>query len=418
MRLLNIKSSFWMFIMLIQFKVSNFCSIQDTQTLSMVAGSGAELEQNTFTIDNNDQLRLLRAAGIYGANAAGKSNILNALFFMRFFIVTWPSDSRAGDPIPVLPFLFNNARFSQPSEFEIHFIKDRIRYQYGFTLNQERVLEEWLFAYPLGKPQKWFSRVYHENKYDWKFSNRFKINNQVSDLTRDNVLFLSTAINFNNAQLTPVFDLFLNEYRFIDLSNNSDLSIRKCALYLQDPETKSLVLSLMNCVDPSISDILIDEHSNDPGADLSSDMSMGDMGKISFIHHGKRLSFIHESAGTKNIFSLVIRWLEILRIGGLVIIDEINNSLHPLLSRFLLGFICNSSINKTNTQLIFTSHDTSLLDNTLLRRDQIWFVEKDKKHATHLYSLTDFSPRKNEAYEKAYLHGRYGAVPHIDEWKF
>ncbi len=415
-------------IVFIQFKVSNFFSIRDTQTLSIVADNGSELEQNMFTTENHDQLRLLRAVGIYGANAAGKSNILNALSFMRFFIVNWSNRSQPGESIPVFPFLFDNISFSKSSEFEINFIKNQIRYQYGFALNQERVLEEWLFAYPSGKPQKWFSRVYNKNKYDWKFSTRFKKNNQVTELTRDNVLFLSTAVNFNNDQLMPVFEWFLNEHRLIDSPNDRNLPIKKMISFLEDPKIKAQILSLVNNADPSISDIQIEERSDNSEPNFPSDMPMEvrdyfkkiykEKYKIVFIHYGKKLDLMHESEGTRKIFSFVIPWIEMLDVGGLIIVDEMDNSLHPLLSRFLIELMCNPKINKANAQLIFTTHDTTLLDNELLRRDQIWFVEKDEHHATHLYPLTEFSPRKQEAFGKAYLHGRYGAVPYIGEWKF
>ncbi len=208
--------------MLIEFKVSNFLSMRDPQTLSLVASSGKdkELESNVCHVENNADLRLTRAAVIYGANAAGKSNLLSALLLMQFLVQSSATQSQQGDSIPVKSFLFDKTIRHQPSEFEVTFIRDAVRYQYGFVADKARVQEEWLVAYPSGHAQRWFHRIYDSKKagYTWKFSKFFKDGRRLADLTRENVLFLSRSVDLNNEQLKPVFAWFQADLVFIDLS--------------------------------------------------------------------------------------------------------------------------------------------------------------------------------------------------------
>jgi len=420
--------------MIIEFKVSNFRSIHKKQTISLVASTGPELGNNLCVSDCDAKLRLVRAAVIYGANAAGKSNFLTALLFMRRFIISSAKESQQGEKIPLKRFSFDLSNKNEPSEFEITFIKNNTRYQYGFITNENLIFEEWLFAYPAGHAQQWFSRIYDkkEEKYSWKFSKFFKGGKQIGDLTRSNVLFLSNAVKLNNEQLAPVFDWFQKDLVLIDSPSGRGLSYSANTELVKTEDGKKRILQFMLAADPSIADINLDsEKFNEANFRflssmpqevqdyLKKEMVNQDHLKINFIHSGNvSLDLTEESEGTCRLLAYAGRWIDALDNGRTLVVDELDNSLHPLVVRFLIKLICNPETNKKNAQLIFSTHDTSLLDNELFRRDQVWFVEKDEKNSTQLYPLLDFSPRKHEAIGRGYLQGRYGALPYIGEWRF
>lgn len=419
--------------MIIEFKVKNFTSIRDPQTFSLVANASKELEQNnTFSTDIGS---LVRSAVIYGANASGKSNLLSALQFMSLFVLLSAKDSQPGEKINVKGFLFDEATRQSPSEFQISFIKDYIRYQYGFTVDENHILEEWLIAYPAnGRAQHWFSRIFDKEKdeYAWKFSKLFK-SNKIEEITRKEVLFLSNAVKFNNKQLEPIFTWFQKDLIFIDSASRKGGIYKRSVDLINTDEGKNKVLKFMHVADPSIADITvkIEKFSEEkiplfPSSMpkevqdfIRKEMMKKDNAEISFTHSGNfSLDFQSESDGTIKLLDHAGSWLDALENGRTLIVDELDNSLHPLVVRFLIQLICNQKANKKNAQLIFTTHDTSLLDTKIFRRDQVWFVEKDKNNATQFYPLTDFSPRKHEAIGAGYLQGRYGALPYIGEWKF
>lgn len=421
-------------VMIIEFKVGNFRSINNKQTFSMVASSSTELEDNLCVSDCNSKLRLVRTAVVYGANASGKSNLLSALLFMRMFIISSAKDTQQGEKIPVDRYSFDKLSINEPSEFEITFIKNKTRYQYGFTADENRILEEWLFAYPSGRAQQWFSRAYDKtnDKYLWKFSKFFKGHKQVVDLTRNNVLFLSNAVQLNNEQLAPIFEWFQKDLVLIDSPSGRGLSHKSSREILATENGKKRLLQFMLTADPSIDDInlelrkiteddikLPNKFPPEVQDFFKKEMLRQDHTQIKFTHSGNfPLELTEESEGTCRLLAYAGPWINALDKGQTLVVDELDNSLHPLVSRFLIKLICNPEINKNNAQLIFSTHDTSLLDNELFRRDQIWFVEKNEKNSTQLYPLTDFNPRKHEALGKGYLHGRYGALPYIGEWEF
>ncbi len=419
--------------MIIELKVKNFLSIRDEQTLSLVASSATELPQNVFQVDKDSPLSLVRSAVMYGANASGKSNLLSALLFMRRLVVLSAKESQQGEPIPVKNFAFDKKYASDTSEFEVTFVKEGIRYQYGFIIDKNRIFEEWLFAYPLDHVQHWFSRVYDKenDKYSWKFSKFFKGGKKIADLTISNVLFLSNAVKNNNEQLIPVFSWFQKDLFFLDLAREGD-DYGKSVNQIKSISGKEEILKIVNIADSSIADVEINKEMinekdlpNFPDSmppevkNFFRKEMMKEGTIINFLHSGNvSLDFWYESGGTRRSFALAGYWIDALENGGVLIVDELDNSLHPHMVLFLIHLIHNPKINKKNAQLIFATHDTSLLDNDVFRRDQIWFVEKDENHATQLYPLLDFSPRKHEAIGRGYLQGRYGALPYIGEWRF
>ncbi|NOY70236.1 MAG: ATP-binding protein, partial [Deltaproteobacteria bacterium] len=248
-----------------------------------------------------------------------------------------------------------------------------------------------------------------------------------------NALFLSTAIQLNNEQLKPVFSWFDKTLHVLNKGKaiHPGFSIKEC----EEEEKKKKILDFMRAADLSINDILLEKKELSLNV-LPSDMPQSIKVEIVKDFQGKKLtqlSFVHsssnndeevalelaeESTGTRKLFALAGPWLDILENGSVFFVDELNNSLHPLLVRFLLNLIHNSETNRHNAQLIFTTHDTTTLDQTLMRRDQVWFVEKDDVNSTRLYPLSDYKPRKGEALQKGYLYGRYGALPFPGELRF
>ena len=421
--------------MLIEFKVTNFRSIKETQTLSMVADAALkELESNTLDSGISNFPKLLRSAVIYGPNASGKSNLIAALAFMEQMVRESAQEAQVGESIEVMPFRLDAQSSGEDSEFEIHFIAEEVRYQYGFRLNVARITSEWLIAYPKGSAQHWFERQYNasSDKYDYKFSDLFdegKARQERANYTIANNLYLSVAVQKNSQKLLPVFTWFQKKLQYI-LSMNRLHEGQTSNLCLTE-EGKLKVLGFMNAAGISVKDFSVEKKSftqDDLPSNLSDEVrvrvlkNMQGAIKIEtqFLYqtaagHLVAFDLDDESDGTQTLFSFVARWLRLLESDEVLFIDEIDTSLHPLLVHHLVKLLnCNNS----KAQLIFTTHDTTLLSQRIMRRDQVYFVEKDQQQSTKLYSLADFSPRKNEALEKGYLNGRYGAIPFLSELDF
>lgn len=422
--------------MLIEFSVTNYRSFWGTQTLSMFASADKELQEENSSLPPAKGLpRLLRSAVIYGPNGSGKSNLVKALDFMQDFVLTSSKDSQAGERIDSPQFLFNELGPSQASEFEIIFIQDEIRYQYGFKATRQRVIHEWLFAYPAGKAQRWFERSYDpkREKEAWYFGSKFLGSKKTwQDHTRPNALFLSTAVQLNSEQLQPVFTWFK---KLVTISHGELISPSFSADSCEDEDCYADILNFLRNADIDVDGIEVKEKKveslllpedmpEEVRAAIRKDLEGKKYKEVFFRHRvGDSDKYVslplgEESDGTQKLFAYSAPWLDLLKNGLILVVDELDNSFHPHLVRYLLKLIHGKESNKKNGQLIFSTHDTSILDSNILRRDQIWFMEKDKEKATQLYPLTDFHPRKNEALEKGYLQGRYGALPYIGEVKF
>ncbi len=415
--------------MLIEFSVANFRSFWEPRKLSLTATPQKDLlENNSFESPVAGLPRLLRSAVVYGPNAGGKSNFIRAIEFVKKFVVSSAKEFQEGEEIAVFPFLFNQFGPTQPSEFEVQFIQEGVRYQYGFAVTKESVTNEWLIAYPEGRAQRWFERTFQpeSNDYQWYFGSRFiGRKKQWQEMTRNNALFLSTAIQWNSEQLKPVFCWF---QRLFVIGHSTLLAPSYSINACHDEEKKKHILAFMNEADISISDIQMetkDFSTEDLPEVIKEDIRRSMDGKkvtrVGFLHpvddgdSQVSLSLDDESDGTKKLFAYAGPWLDMLSNGRIIISDELDNSLHPKIMRYLLAMFHSDKTNPENGQLIFTTHDTSLLDQDLVRRDQVWFVEKDKSNASNLYPLTDFKPRAGEALQKGYLSGRYGALPYISE---
>ena len=419
--------------MLVQFKVRNWRSIRDEQSLIMLRAKGDELaESNTFKTGDPSNIDLLRSAVIYGANAAGKTNVVRSIAAMKQLVLE--SDDRT-DGVFSEPFSLDEDTSKTPSEFEVVFIISDVKYVYGFTSDSEKFHDEWLIAYPNGRAQKWFLREWDEssNSYEWDFGNALTGNKKVwQESTRDDSLFLSTAVKLNSKQLKPIHDWFKNTLSVASINGFTEgYSAKLCT----KEDTKKDVLQFLKSADIDIHDIMVEtekfsvEHLPDTmPAEVKNQIveSVKDreMYNIRTLHKTDdgivaEFDFDDESNGTQKLFSFSGPWLDVLAKGRVLFIDELNDSLHPTIVKFLVQFFHNSSTNPNNAQLIFTTHETSILDQDIFRRDQIWFCEKDKQQATHLFPLTDFSPRKGrENIKEGYLGGRYGALPFVKNFAF
>jgi len=416
--------------MLLDFRVKNFRSLRDEQTLSLVAAKDKSLQVlNTMPSGIKAAPTLLRSVAIYGANAGGKSNLIKALQYMRAVVAESASVMQPDQTFNIQPFRLDALSVAQPTEFDVSFVLDGVRHQYGFELTAQRVTREYLLVYKAFKPQQWFERNYDaaSGKDVYDFGVGLKGPKSVWEgATRPNALFLSMAVQLNSEQLKPVFAWFVNKLAIFN--EITPLGQHFSVDMLRKPEGKRAICDFLTSADISISDIEVVTRKVS-GQAVHFDMAAGktevrneeqEVNELLFHHvtdQGKAVfSLGDESMGTRNLLFLTGPVLDILDNGMALVVDELDSSLHPLLVRRLVELFQNPAVNKKGAQLIFTTHDTSLLDPDLFRRDQIWFVEKDPDQASKLYPLSDFSPRKNEALERGYLMGRYGALPFLGDW--
>ncbi len=414
--------------MLVEFRVKNFRSLRDEQVLSLVASRDKSLrDTNTLATSISAAPMLLRSAVIYGANASGKSNLIKALQYMRGVVVESATVIQPGQPFAVQPFRLDAQSASEPSEFEITFLIDGVRYQYGFAMTAQRIVSEHLLVYKAFKPQRWFTRQFDvdSGKDVYDFGPGLKgPKNLWEGATRTNSLFLSMAVQLNSEALRPVFDWFVN--RLVIFNEQAQLNPHISIQMLKQADGRKEICQFLSSADISIADIDV-ETRKVPGQAVHFDLAAGKTEVRTEEMEEHRLRFHHvteqgravfelpdESNGTRNLLFLAGPVLDILSKGLTLVIDELDTSLHTLLVRELVRLFHRPDINAGGAQLIFTTHDTSLLDAPdLLRRDQIWFVEKDRDQASSLVALSEFSPRKNEALERGYLMGRYGGVPFL-----
>lgn len=414
--------------MLIEFKFSNFRSFYDEQVFSMVASSEKDMPENKFHVEEFSK-DILRSAVLYGANASGKSNFVKALGFVQGFIEN-SAETKMGSEIPITPFAFCQDRKVEPAKFEITFIHKKVRYQYGFSVTTNQVIDEWLIAYPKGLPQTWYERTFDSDssKHEWYFGPNFKGEKmRLVNLTRPNVLFLSLAVKFNHELLKDVYDWFDYYLRVISADKLipyfRDYTARKI---LEDENLKKGIASLLKQFDTGVEDISVQKKTLS-NADFPEEIPEevrnffkgSEQYEIKLSHFGNQknqiipLPFEEESMGTQKLFSIFYPWLDALFNGYTLIMDEIDTSLHPLLVQKLINLF-HDDWNTNSGQLIFNTHDTTLLSSSLFRRDQIWFVEKDQESRSHLYPLLEYKPRKDESLEKWYLAGRYGGIPFLN----
>jgi AAA15 family ATPase/GTPase len=396
----------------------------------MVANSTKEnWSANTFDPKVPRINRLLRSALIYGPNASGKTNVLRAIEFVKFFVLNsansgWDIENQYN------PFKLFSTNRGQPSEFVVTFVQDDSLFEYGFSIDSKRVRSEWLIQYINSRGRELFSRHYVSAKapYRWKLGPHLRgVKSTWKKATRENSLFLSTAIQLNNKQLQPVFDWFLRKLVIVfgAAALNHGLTIK----LLESQHGKSELLPFLKAADLGISDLIIEKKTlpngpivlPGPGAFFVQDNPHAPPKVVTMktTHECQgdeniALDLEEESKGTQILVRSAGAWLNVLNNGEVLFIDEIDASMHPLITAFILRNFHSERRNKKNAQLICTTHDVSLLDTKLVRRDQVWFTEKSPNGESRLFPLTDFHVRQEDQLERWYMRGRYGAIPIVE----
>jgi AAA15 family ATPase/GTPase len=417
--------------MLIEFRVGNYRSFKEIATFSMVAANIVSKdksldENNVFTVD--DDLTLLKTAAIYGANASGKSNLAKALGFMRWFIINSSKDTQTSEQIEVERFKLSDSTDSEPSFFEIVFFMNQKKYRYGFEANRNEVVSEWLFYVPKLRETKLFER-----KADsFTIAKIYKADG-IQQKTRSNALFLSVSAQFNVGIAESILTFFGKNINLI--SGLDDEGYRgytiKC---LQDNKNRDSILNFLKKLSLGFDEIQLEEHDfnveslpreipdeikrfilkNSDGGKATSVQTLHKKFNEEGVFISSELFDINdESEGTQKIFSLAGPFLDTLKNGKVLIIDEFDARLHPKLSLAIVEMFNSRDGNPNNAQLVFMTHDTNLLSNKLFRRDQVWFTEKNRYGSTSVYSLVEYKVRNDASFESDYIKGKYGAIPYI-----
>ncbi|MDG5854916.1 AAA family ATPase [Clostridium beijerinckii] len=424
--------------MLLQFTVKNFLSIKDEVTLSMVASKDSSFEDNLLPYEDGKKIKnALKSVVIYGANASGKSNILKALRFVKNFIKN-SHEMQQGIKIQRKPFKLDNRCINEPSEFQIVFIHNDVKYLYGFSVTENEVIDEYLYYYPNGRQSIIFERERDEYKFTIDVERQSELKNKFHS---KNKLFIATESLWEYEKAKVPFE-WLSSYLNIFI-NHDRLENYTGGNMKEDENVNLLVKKYIKLADIGIDDINIKARevedilnsgmlnllSDDVKADVLKTLQNGNLLDIKMIHNIKdkdgniinyEFDIDEESDGTQKFFGLLGPWIDALLNGYTIVIDELDIRLHTLLVKKLIEMFLDPDVNKNNAQLIFTTHDTNLLDSDLLRRDQIWFTEKKEDKSTDLYSLYDFGGvRKSISIEKGYLQGKYGAIPVLKgDWKW
>ncbi len=419
--------------MLVQFKVGNYLSFNDIATFSMVASVDKEhLDSNTLPVNN--KLRLLKSAVIYGANGSGKSNLLEAMNFMKGFVLNSLRGRNPGGKIPLTRFLLSTESERTPASFEMVFYVGDIRYRYGFQLNEDRVEAEWLFFVPTTREATLFVREQDRIKT----GPRFKEGHGLENKTRADALFLSVVEQFNGETAGKILRWFEDFKIIFSLDNYSDELF--ALSHMKNEEIRDFSLKFLKAADTGIQGFSVDSSPIDlenfpykvpkPLHDfVQSKLKGKDRVRIRTLHKkydankqpvsDEFFDFdLSESTGTHALFTLSVPLYFALKNNHVLVIDEFTSKLHPLLARAVLDIVHSEhtggkNFEQSRSQLFFVSHDTNILSSQYFRRDQIWFTEKSEYGDTELYSLYDYKVRKDAFFSKDYIRGKYGAVPFI-----
>ncbi len=420
--------------MLLQFSVENFKTFSKKATLNMLSSNYYKEEDSNLIHTNNQYFNysLVRSAVIYGANASGKSKLFEALGFLKQFIFNSSKETQAKENIKVDNFKLNTVSRKKAAMFEIIFIHNDVQYRYGFEITEKRIVSEWFFYKPKTKEVELFYRDYQEIDLHKTLMKKSKslVDNE---MIRENVLFLSVAAQFNEELATNVMD-WLKTLNVISGINEREFELFTIK-QLEKPKEKRKILEFLKYADLGIDDLLItnvDVESLPENIPVSlkeviekNKERVKIFGEIKTVHHVYNEELLKtdeiaifsmqedESSGTNKFFALSGPIIDTLENGKILIIDELDAKLHPLLVIRIISLFNSPKTNKKNAQLIFASHDTNLLKYGNFRRDQIWFTEKNRYGEVELYSLTDFKVRRDVEFEKNYIDGKYGAIPFL-----
>ncbi len=405
--------------MLIRFSFKNFKSFKNENCLDMEATSLKEHEYNIAKTENGDYLKV---SAIYGANASGKTNVLQAFSYMKKRILV-SDDSKVNTPLDeenVFSFMINN----EPISLEVELLaKNNKIYKYGFDILKDKIISEWLYEKRINKFYEIFERTGNNIKVK---DNKNKLLGLANIDERSLFLNVYTKIDKNNEDFNNVYEWFINA-NYLDLGDpkfENALNKRISLRIVEDEKYKSELLTFIRTFDATIDSINISPNS------LEELKNTNGVIKVELVHNfeeGKNaLPLSLESNGTMKMFHLFDFLMDALKNGMILFVDELDAKLHPLLTRYIINLFHNSDINKGNGQLIYSTHDTVNLNKETFRRDEIWFAEKDKNGVSEIYSLSDYiiedeegnakKVRNDATYNKDYLTGRYGAIPVLEEF--
>ena len=416
--------------MLLRFAVENHLSICERQELSFAASSLKDQRDGLIHCEAMDSGAVVPAVVIYGANASGKTNFVNALSTMRMMVLWSQTKGVPGGGVQRHEHLLDPSFSEKPSCFEIDFVLDGIRYHYGFEATDEAFTSEWMYEIPKAHRR----RLYERKNQDFNFGRWLKGQNQnIARLTRSNSLFLSAAAQNGHELLSRVYRYFQD----ILFSGSISIPGAEASSRVKGDGVDSRVIDFLK----SISTGVIGYQKRE--TELSDDIRARNrelrealeritgvtielrpddekrMAEIELAHRGRGGKVVHfdldlESEGTRRLLIILSQTFKAIDEGLSIVVDELDASLHTYASEAILRLFCSPKVNKSGAQLIATTHDTNLMRSNVLRRDQLWFVDKSVDGATEIYPLTDIRTRKGDNVELGYLQGRYGAVPSDD----
>lgn len=431
--------------MIVEFQVSNFLSIRDKQTLSLLRNSAKELEANYFNPHAPNTGDLLKTAVIYGENGSGKTNLLQALEFMVNLV--------AGKDLKLNQqhkFRFNQKYANEPTTFFISMVipmpneqgvVSNVRFEYGFEILNNIITEEWLSVYPKAREQQWFSRSYDPatQEHAWYFSSHFKGEKQAwVNQTHNTELFLTVATREQSKQMQYVANAINSIIIRTEKSSYRDRDTQE--LLQANHRAKPALITMLNALGVYVTDVTFatDEQSSSEissavvdAIDANEEASLNEQSRehreypvpvfpVPVLHYATQdgtvqVKFEEESEGTQKLLTLASLLVKVLASGGVLVLDDLNNNLHSTVVKYVVQLF-NSTLNKHHAQLICTTYETYLLRKEVLRRDQVYFCHKNRDGATILYPLTLYRPHvSRENIEDGYLSGRYGAIPIMND---
>ena len=415
--------------MLIEFSVGNYKSFKDIVTFSMVAANliskNKELDESNI-FNYKKSINLVKAAALYGSNASGKSNFIKAIVFMRDLVINSSKETQATEEIRVENYKLSTSTEKLPSFFEIIFVINDTRYRYGFEIDKNIIHSEWLYR---AKDRE--TNLFYRTKEQISPKGTFSEGKGLELKTRQNALFLSACAQWNGKISTEILKWFKD---CGVISGLSDLGYRHYTeKQLENPETKNKILDFIREFDFGISGLNV-KHTSITADSLPKGFPEplqkllleqgGDRTTVFTTHkkfndNNEHIDDVlfdldsNESDGTQKAFSFSGPLLDVLTNGLVLFVDELDARFHPIITQTIVQMFHDKRLNPQNAQLIFATHDTNLLDNKFFRRDQVWFMEKNKYGATDLYSLVDFKVRNDASFEKDYIAGKYGAIPFL-----
>jgi AAA15 family ATPase/GTPase len=422
--------------MIIEFTVGNFLSFRENKTLSLEATNITEYKESTF---KSGKFKLLRSAVLYGANSSGKSNFIKAMSTMKRIVMT-SVEKTSASKFKIIPFLLNTSTENKPTFFELVFLIDKTRYRYGFEIDNSSIHGEWLFKLEGDNEIPLFIR--EENGIG--VTDDFKEGHGLESKTRENALFLSVVDQFNGEIAAKVISWFNDLGTISGLSHDNYRGVTFSLL--EKKKSKERLLDFFKDLDLGFEQLkfrkekfqesfLPSDLPTELLDDIINDLQGKTIARINTVHNkydenGKKVGFRdfdlreQESSGTNKVFDISGPIFDTLIGGGVLVIDELDAKLHPLMTAAITNLFNSPEYNTNNAQLIFATHDTNLLSYGRFRRDQIYFLEKDKFEASDLYSLIEYKEegsdkkiRKDRSFEKDYINGRYGAIPFIGNFE-